>query len=134
MHNNYTFLLADVKMLGVSGRAFCEMISLVSDTKKVNSTTGKQVSAKLKAVLPRNLGQSKLKSISNTINCFDVRIHPEIHVSQVPLFKSAPITTVSVDKTLSTYKMVLSEKRCKCDKKQGNYFAELLCSQLRHDA
>jgi hypothetical protein len=45
-----------MKMLGVSGRAFCEVIALVSDTppspqKTGNSIMGKQVSAKLKAAI-----------------------------------------------------------------------------------
>jgi hypothetical protein len=80
--DNCTLLLADMKMLGVSGTAFSEVISLDSNNRKKErrkerkkeemtrkskqqyGKTVKQVSAKLKAVLPRNLDYSKLKPIS----------------------------------------------------------------------
>jgi hypothetical protein len=44
----------------------------------VNSATGrtaKQISVKVKAVLAKKLGYSKLKAISDTVNGSDVEIH-----------------------------------------------------------
>jgi len=125
-----------MNMLGVSRTAFSEVISLDSNkrtnekkkerkkerkrerkkerTKETtwkreqhHGKTAKQVSTKLKAVLPRNLDYSKLKSISNTIYWFDVKIHQDIHICHVLMFNFTPITMTWVDKTLSTCMMVL---------------------------
>lgn len=79
--------------------------------------TAKQVSAKLRAVLPRNLDYNKLKSISNTIIQSDVKIHQEIHVSQVPMFKFTPITMNCVDKHFPHIRWFFLKKIHKFDKK-----------------
>jgi len=94
-------------------------IKTVEDNKKsfetLNDQNGKAVNKKLHQVLEKNRGLSALIKISNILTGEETSGNldglPEgLNNNDLVFFKYAPITSVDVERSFSTYKTILSDK------------------------
>lgn len=115
IRSNFSFLSSSITKLEAKGKSLFDQLSIVREAEhKIKSATGKfgeKVREKWINVLKRNPGFHILSTVCDAINGEDVLLPKEISLANVAKYKYAPVTSVSVERSFSAYKMVLSDKR-----------------------
>lgn len=113
--SNFSFIPASIEQLEREKQSLCSQIAIVKEAQvNIHSAlgeTGKKVKNKWDNVLNKNVGFSLLEKVSRVISGESVNVPVSIDVSIVPNLKFAPLTSVSVERSFSAFKMILSDKR-----------------------
>ncbi|KAJ4450658.1 hypothetical protein ANN_02087 [Periplaneta americana] len=113
--SNFSFIPANTEQLQREKQSLCSQIAIVKEAQvNIHSAlgeTGKKVKNKWDNVLNKNVGFSLLEKVSRVISGESVNVPVSIDVSIVPNLKFAPLTSVSVERSFSAFKMILSDKR-----------------------
>ena len=90
-------------------------VSIVKQAEvKINDAmgeVGKKVKCKWENVMKKNPGFDVMVRIVNIMKGEGGEIPEEMEMSAVTSFKYAPVTSVSVERSFSAFKMILSDKR-----------------------
>lgn len=112
------FLVESLKKLEKQGMPLYESISIIEEAEmnidSIPGVVGKLLKTKKDAVLEKNQGFRKLRSINQIFlgNGDDKTINEDSWDPQLlSSFKFAPITSVDVERSFSTYKSILSDRR-----------------------
>jgi len=109
--NKITFLEKQDVLLADSISSFEEIVKKISETP---GSIGKLINNKLNTVLKKNTAYGLLKNIKDIISGTRESIpnmDQNITVTDIPYFKYAPVSSVDVERSFSTYKTVLADNR-----------------------
>ncbi|XP_060855950.1 uncharacterized protein LOC132933685 [Metopolophium dirhodum] len=116
--SNFGFIPSEIKKLEASGVLLSETINTI---KKIETTLslapnviGETISNKLNNVLMKNNGFKVLKNISAILdgeNTSRDGIPEDLTLNDMVHFKYAPVTSVDVERSFSSYKNILSDRR-----------------------
>jgi len=116
--SNFGFIPSEIKNLEASGVLLSETINTI---KKIETTwslapnvIGETISNKLNNVLMKNNGFKVLKNISAILdgeNTSRDGIPEDLTLNDMFHFKYAPVTSVDVERSFSSYKNILSDRR-----------------------
>lgn len=118
--SNFIKLTMAIDSLQQQNVPLSKSIKIVEDIKKsfetLNDQNGKAVNKKLHQVLEKNRGLSALIKISNILTGEETSgnldgLPEDLNNNDLIFFKYAPITSVDVERSFSTYKTILSDKR-----------------------
>lgn len=111
---NYGFISELLTKLETQGLELSESVELIQNLKtrinNIKGTTAERIKTKLGEVLRKNEGFNLLIKISNILQGNheeNIQIDPSI----ISKFKFAPITSVDVERSFSSYKQMLSDRR-----------------------
>lgn len=128
LENNLAYIKSNFSVLSVAidklqGKCLSLATSLniienIEETfKTLNGEHGKPINLKLKNVFEKNKGLSKLKQISNILDGEENKnigeLLGELTCNDIVYFKYAPIVSVDVERSFSTYKTLLADNRRK---------------------
>ncbi|KAF0746556.1 Uncharacterized protein FWK35_00032030 [Aphis craccivora] len=109
--NKITFLEKQEVLLADSISSFDEIVKKISETP---GSIGKSINTKLNTILKKNTAYGLLKNIKDIISgtCESIsNMDQNITVTDIPYFKYAPVSSVDVERSFSTYKTVLADNR-----------------------
>ncbi|XP_025425546.1 uncharacterized protein LOC112694325 [Sipha flava] len=116
--SNFSFIPSEIKKLEASGVLLSETINTI---KKIETSLslapnviGETISNKLNNVLMKNNGFKVLKNISAILdgeNTSRDGIPEDLTLNDMVHFKYAPVTSVDVERSFSSYKNILSDRR-----------------------
>lgn len=109
--NKITFLEKQDVLLADSISSFEEIVKKISETP---GSIGKLINNKLNTILKKNTAYVLLKNIKDIISGTRESIpnmDQNITVTDIPYFKYAPVSSVDVERSFSTYKTVLADNR-----------------------
>lgn len=118
--SNFIKLTMAIDNLQQQNVPLSKSIKIVEDIKKsfeiLSDQNGKAVNKKLHQVLEKNRGLSALIKISNILTGEETSgnldgLPEDLNNNDLVFFKYAPITSVDVERSFSTYKTILSDKR-----------------------
>lgn len=111
---NYGFINELLTKLETQGLELSESVELIQNLKtrinNIKGTTAERIKTKLGEVLRKNEGFNLLIKISNILRGNheeNIQMDPSI----ISKFKFAPITSVDVERSFSSYKQILSDRR-----------------------
>ena len=118
---NYSFLSKHITQLETSQMVLTEAINIVDITetylKSVPGPTGKTILNKFNNVISKNDGYRKLVAVSKILSNIqsDVDTDCDLNLTgeQISALKYAPITSVDVERSFSSYKEILTDRRQK---------------------
>ncbi|KAE9541774.1 hypothetical protein AGLY_003765 [Aphis glycines] len=128
LENNLAYIKSNFSVLSVAIDKFqgkclslatsLNIIENIEETfKTLNGEHGKPINLKLKNVFEKNKGLSKLKQISNILDGEENKnigeLLGELTCNDIVYFKYAPIVSVDVERSFSTYKTLLADNRRK---------------------
>lgn len=116
---NFGFIPLEIKKLETSGILLSESINKIKQIETTLSLApniiGETISNKLKNVLMKNNGFRVLKNISAILNGENTTsrdgIPEDLTLNDMVHFKYAPVTSVDVERSFSSYKNILSDRR-----------------------
>lgn len=114
--SNYAFLINTIVKLQ-EFNTLSTQVNLVEEAiKKINEVegeVGQQISQKLNTVIQKNNGFSTIKNISRmfTLTNIDTNLEKQYTIKELTSFKHAPITSVDVERSFSTFKTFLRPNR-----------------------
>ncbi|XP_016656871.2 uncharacterized protein LOC107882682 [Acyrthosiphon pisum] len=119
--SNFSILSVTIDKLQAKNMSLATSLNIIENIeetlKTLNGEHGKHIYFKLKNVLEKNSGLSKLKHISNILdgeeNTNIGELLGELTCSDIVYFKYAPIVSVDVERSFSTYKTLLADNRRK---------------------
>jgi hypothetical protein len=96
----------------------CDAINIVkktdSELSRVQGEIATKVNAKLQSVLERNRGYSTLCKVSDILCGNEAELggnEQELSANDLTLFKYSPVTSCEVERSFSTYKILLSDNQ-----------------------
>ncbi|KAL4092433.1 hypothetical protein QTP88_026934 [Uroleucon formosanum] len=119
--SNFSILSVAIDKLQAKNLSLATSLNIIKDIeetlKTLNGEPYHPIYIKLKNVLEKNSGLSKLKHISNILdgdeNTNIGELLGELTCSDIVYFKYAPIVSVDVERSFSTYKTLLADNRRK---------------------
>lgn len=109
---NFRSLPESIKLLETSGLPLKDSIKIVVDLQEKiqqsNSRIGKALQTKLKMVLEKNIGFETLNTISKLIDGTEsdtTDLPDDFNIDDITFMKFAPITSVDVERSFSSYKL-----------------------------
>ncbi|XP_025406521.1 uncharacterized protein LOC112680587 [Sipha flava] len=117
IESNFSILSVAIDKLQAKNLSLATSLNIIENIeetlKTLNGEHGKPIYLKLKNILEKNSGLSKLKYISNILDGEENTNIGEFTCSDIVYFKYAPIVSVDVECSFSTYKTLLSDNRRK---------------------
>lgn len=111
---HYSFIVKTINNLEKQKMSLIESVEIVKEFKenisKVPGKIGNSVNKKCLSILEKNSGFKTLEEIYEILNG-NFEIESGVEFSAVSHFKYAPITSVDVERSFSSYKNILSDKR-----------------------
>lgn len=112
---HFSHIPAGIKKLETRGLALTESIQLMNKIRQINSTLPdvfpRRVKEKFENILCNNPGFEPLCQIDSFINGTGELLPETISANIAPKFKYCPVTSVDVERSFSTYKNILSDRR-----------------------
>lgn len=112
---HFSYIPESIKKLETRGLALTESIQTMNKIRQMNSALPKALPHKLKEkfenILNNNPGFQSLCQIDSFINGTAELLPETISANIAPKFKYCPVTSVDVERTFSTYKNILNDRR-----------------------
>jgi hypothetical protein len=115
---NFCAISKSITRLETVGIQLCDAINIVKQTEsefsRVQGVVAHKVNAKLQSVLERNPGYSTLCKVSDILRGNEAELggnEQELSAKDLTLFKYSPITSCDVERSFSSYKVLLSDNR-----------------------
>lgn len=116
--SNFSGLTNAILRLEKSGCPLSESIKIVLDVQnkieEVQNKIGKAVQLKMQTVLEKNTGFKSICTVSKILNGEEVsklELPEDLNLNDMTYLKFAPITSVDVERSFSTYKALLADNR-----------------------
>ena len=116
--SNFGSLPNSIKRLESSKICLADAILVVDEEKDkiqlARNIVGRQIQHKFKTVLEKNSGYKTMQIISKILEGQEVTkegLPEDLNTDDITFFKHAPITSVEVERSFSTYKTLLSDNR-----------------------
>lgn len=116
IQSHFFILVKSIKNLEHSSLTLCDSTQIVNNVilamEKVPGQKGKIIQEKLFYLIEKNVGFQTAKQITAILSGKENSIMPSnLTLSMCSCMKFAPITSVDVERSFSTYKSILTEKR-----------------------
>jgi hypothetical protein len=113
---NFFILVKSIKKLESSNLPLFDAIKIVNETilnmEMVSGNNGKIIKEKVSDLIHKNCGFKILKQISDVLSGKkESFLPPNFTPTMNTCMKYAPITSVDVERSFSTYKMIITKKR-----------------------
>lgn len=112
---HFSKLPETIKKLESSGKSLVENFQTVENfCEELFSTPGplaESVSEKMKSMLKRNPGYALIKQVSHILDGSSEDTPEEIKPELISKFKFAPVTSCDVERSFSSHKNILTDKR-----------------------
>jgi hypothetical protein len=115
---NFCGISKSITRLETVGIQLCDGMNIVKRTEnelsRVQGEVANKVNAKLQSVLERNPGYSTLCKVSDILRGNEAELggnEQELSTNDMTLFKYSPVTSCDVERSFSSYKVLLSDNR-----------------------
>ena len=129
---NYSIISKYIKVFERQGLSIVESINLFEEINLTSGTLADKIKNKLFSIENQNKGFLLIKKISQILNGGDSQLDGDISLlspSDIKCLKFAPLTSCDVERSFSTYKMILSDKRHSLGEQNLKHMCIIQCNQ-----
>lgn len=113
--SNFGWIAKSIKKLETPGLSLKESMNIIEDAEmKLNTVqgeTGMKIVQKFQSVLKRNPGYATFKTVCRILDGEETEVPENISPGKCHLLKYAPVTSCDVERSFSTYKRILTDRR-----------------------